>query len=163
MYDRHCLGLEKKEIKSRLEKGESFVLRLKVPEGKTIEVEDLIRGVINFDSRGIDDQVLLKSDGFPTYHLAAVVDDHLMEISHILRGVEWISSTPVHLVIYQALGWQMPILAHVPYFLVQTEVSSLNVMVLNQFLVYVMMVIYQRLLTTSCSILAFPIKTTPSF
>ena len=114
MYDRHCLGLEKKEIKSRLEKGESFVLRLKVPEGKTIEVEDLIRGVINFDSRGIDDQVLLKSDGFPTYHLAAVVDDHLMEISHVIRGEEWLSSAPKHVLLYQYLNWKPPLFLHTP-------------------------------------------------
>ena len=114
MYDRHCLGLEEKEVKSRLEKGESFVLRLKVPEGKTIEVKDLIRGVIKFNSRGIDDQVLLKSDGFPTYHLAAVVDDHLMEISHVVRGEEWLSSAPKHVLLYQYLGWKPPLFLHTP-------------------------------------------------
>jgi len=116
-YDRQCLHLTPAEVGAKLAAGQSSVIRLKVPWGQVVSFNDLIRGQINFQSEDVDDQVLLKSDGYPTYHLAVVVDDHLMEISHVLRGEEWISSTPKHILLYQAFGWQPPIYAHIPVFL----------------------------------------------
>jgi len=114
MYDRYCLDLKEVEVKEKLEKKEPFVVRMKTPHDRTIDVKDLIRGTIRFEGRGIDDQVLLKSDGFPTYHLAAVVDDHLMEISHVIRGEEWLSSAPKHVLLYQYFGWRPPLFLHTP-------------------------------------------------
>lgn len=116
-YDRHCLNLTPEEVKQKLDAGESYVVRLKVPSDKTVAFNDLIRGEIKVSSNEIDDQVLLKSDGFPTYHLAVVIDDHLMEISHVLRGEEWLSSTPKRILLYEAFGWEPPIYVHVPVFL----------------------------------------------
>jgi glutamyl-tRNA synthetase len=113
MYDQHCRHLDPKEAHARAQT-EAHVIRLKVPATTTITFTDLIRGDISFDSNLVDDQVLLKSDGFPTYHLAVVVDDHLMQISHIVRGEEWISSTPKHILLYQAFGWDIPPLIHLP-------------------------------------------------
>ena len=97
--------------------GESCVIRMKVPREGDCAVPDLLRGEIRFDLAGLDDQVLLKSDGFPTYHLAVVVDDHLMGISHVIRGEEWINSTPKHLLLYEWLGWEPPVHAHLPLLL----------------------------------------------
>ena len=97
--------------------GESCVVRMKVPREGARAVPDLLRGEIRFDLAGLDDQVLLKSDGFPTYHLAVVVDDHLMGISHVIRGEEWINSTPKHLLLYEWLGWEPPVHAHLPLLL----------------------------------------------
>lgn len=116
-YDRHCVLLSQAEIDQKLAAGEPFVVRLKVPENQQIVFTDLIRGEISFNSNDIDDQVLMKSDGYPTYHLAVVIDDHLMNITHIMRGEEWISSTPKHVLLYQAFGWEQPIFAHMPLFL----------------------------------------------
>lgn len=116
-YDRHCLSLSKQEIEEKLKTETPYVVRLKVPKDQTISFTDLLRGSIKFESNGLDDQVLLKSDGFPTYHLAVVVDDHLMKITHVIRGEEWISSTPKHVLLYQAFGWPQPIYAHMPVFL----------------------------------------------
>ncbi len=116
-YDRHCLHLSKGEVARKLSSGEEHVIRLKVPEDQDICFTDLIRGEICFNSSEVDDQVLLKSDGYPTYHLAVVVDDHLMKISHVMRGEEWISSTPKHVLLYEAFGWEQPIYAHIPLFL----------------------------------------------
>jgi glutamyl-tRNA synthetase len=111
-YDRHCLGRQDEVAKER-ESGTAAVLRLRMPEGVT-EWDDAIRGHVRFENAEIDDQVLLKSDGFPTYHLAVVVDDHVMEVTHVIRADEWIPSTPKHLAIFQALGWQPPRFVHVP-------------------------------------------------
>lgn len=116
-YDRYCLSLSPTEIKEKLDKKEPYVIRLRVPDNHVVTFTDLIRGDISFESNQVDDQVLLKSDGFPTYHLAVVVDDHLMKITHVLRGEEWISSTPKHILLYQAFGWDSPIYAHIPVFL----------------------------------------------
>src|SRR3989344_4889590 len=96
MYDKHCRNLSEEKIQEETAAKKPWVIRLKVPENEKIRVIDGIRGKIDFDSNTIDDQVLLKSDGFPTYHLAVVVDDHLMEITHAVRGEEWISSFPKH-------------------------------------------------------------------
>ncbi len=116
-YDRHCRSLTQQEVTQRLAAGEPYVIRLKVPDSTPVTFTDLIRGQIEVNSDVVDDQVLLKSDGFPTYHLAVVVDDHEMQITHILRGEEWISSTPKHVLLYQAFGWQAPVFAHIPVFL----------------------------------------------
>ncbi len=112
-YDRYCLRRQKETIKA-IKAGKKFVIRLQIPDGKKISFQDIIRGKISFPSKDIDDQVLLKSDGYPTYHLGVVVDDHLMAISHIIRGEEWISSTPKHILLYRALDWQTPIYCHTP-------------------------------------------------
>lgn len=111
-YDRHCLSRQADVAKER-ESGTPTVLRLLMPDGMT-SWNDVIRGEVEFDNSTIDDQVLLKSDGFPTYHLAVVVDDHAMEITHVIRSDEWIPSTPKHLALYAALGWNPPLFAHVP-------------------------------------------------
>ena len=116
-YDRRCLRLSADEVTARLAVGEPSVIRLKVPDGETFSFEDGIRGCISVDAKDVDDQIILKSDGFPTYHLAVVVDDHLMEITHVLRGEEWISSTPKQIILHQMLGWEMPVYAHVPLLL----------------------------------------------
>lgn len=115
-YDRRCLSLSPEEIQTRLAAGEAHVLRMKIPEG-TVSFEDGIRGRIEFNLSDVDDQVIMKSDGFASYHLAVVVDDHLMAISHVLRGEEWISSTPKQIVLHEMLGWKMPVYAHVPLIL----------------------------------------------
>ena len=112
-YDRACLNLKPEEIKAKLEAKLPYIVRLKIPAGQTI-FNDLIRGQIKVDNTSLDDSVLLKSDGFPTYHLANVVDDHLMEITHVIRGEEWLPSTPKHLLIYQGFGWSTPEFAHLP-------------------------------------------------
>lgn len=112
-YDRYCLGRQEDVIKE-IEQETPYVVRLKVPENKEIIVKDLVRGEISFQSDLLDDQVLLKSDGYPTYHLGVVVDDHLMQISHVIRAEEWISSTPKHVLLYQAFGWELPVFAHLP-------------------------------------------------
>jgi glutamyl-tRNA synthetase len=113
-YDRLCRALNADERSRRLREGASYVVRIAVPlEGKT-EVEDALRGTVRFENSNLDDAVLLKSNGYPTYHLANVVDDHLMAISHVIRAEEWIPSAPLHVLLYQALGWEPPIFAHVP-------------------------------------------------
>jgi len=110
-YDRHCLNLSPAEIKSKIAK-EPYVVRLKIPSGGKTSFNDIVRGKIEIENRLLDDPILIKSDGFPTYHFAVVVDDHLMRISHIFRGEEWIPSTPKHVLIYQAFGWEMPAIGH---------------------------------------------------
>lgn len=111
-YDGTWRDRDKAEVDARLAAGDPHVIRLKMPrEGETV-FEDLVRGAIRIQNEQVDDQVLLKSDGFPTYHLAVVVDDHLMGITHIIRGEEWLLSVPKHLQIYKALGWETPQMAH---------------------------------------------------
>lgn len=114
MYDRHCLKLTKEEIKQKLDNNESYVIRMKIPENEKIVCHDLIRGDITFDSNTIDDQVLLKSDGYPTYHLAVVIDDYLMKISHVIRGHGWLPSFPKQKLLIDMFGWPHPIYAHFP-------------------------------------------------
>jgi len=113
-YDRHCREIPREESDRRAAGGEPFVVRLAVPLAGETSFDDLIRGRITIENRQTDDQVLLKSDGFPTYHLANVVDDHAMEITHVIRAEEWISSTPKHVLLYDAFGWQAPVFAHMP-------------------------------------------------
>lgn len=106
--------LSSEEVTKRLESGEEYVVRLKVPRRETVRFEDEIRGFVSFQTQGLDDQVLIKSDGLPTYHLANVVDDHHMKITHVIRGEEWLSSAPKHILLYQYLGWEAPKMAHLP-------------------------------------------------
>jgi glutamyl-tRNA synthetase len=112
-YDKYCLNRQE-EVTKEIETGSSYVIRLNVPENFEVIFNDIIRGEIKINTNNIDDQVLMKSDGFPTYHLAVVIDDHLMEISHVIRAEEWISSTPKHILLYQAFGWKLPLFAHLP-------------------------------------------------
>lgn len=111
---KNSLTLPQDEVEKRLEAGDEYVVRLKVPRKENVRFEDEIRGHVSFDTEGLDDQVLLKSDGMPTYHLANVVDDHTMEITHVIRGEEWLSSTPKHILLYNAFGWEPPTMAHLP-------------------------------------------------
>ncbi len=113
-YDRHCRDLDAADGARRAAAGEPCVVRLKLPLEGTITWRDELRGDVSFDVAQIDDQVLLKSDGMPTYHLANVVDDHLMEITHVIRAEEWISSTPKHVMLYKAFGWTAPKFFHMP-------------------------------------------------
>jgi glutamyl-tRNA synthetase len=113
-YDGHCRSLSKEEVEKRLAAGEESVIRLKMPyEGETV-IKDVLRGEVRFENNKIDDQILLKADGFPTYHLANVVDDHLMGITHVIRAEEWIASTPKHIQLYKAFGWDAPEFIHMP-------------------------------------------------
>ncbi|MDP3998749.1 MAG: glutamate--tRNA ligase [bacterium] len=113
-YDGTCRGLKPKDIESKLKGGEPAVIRLKIPKEGETKLTDLVRGEVSFQNALIDDQIILKSDGFPTYHLGVVVDDYLMKISHVIRGEEWLSSTPKHLLLYKAFGWPIPEFAHLP-------------------------------------------------
>ena len=113
-YDGRYRDYDKDEAKKRIEAGESHVIRLKVPKGEDIVFEDVVRGTVSINTDQVDDQVLMKSDGFPTYHLAAVVDDHHMGITHVIRGEEWLTSTPKHILINRAFGWTPPKYAHLP-------------------------------------------------
>ncbi len=113
-YDGHCLKLDPAEVDALRAQGVPSVIRLKVPDFGVCVVEDLRRGPIEFEWRAVDMQVLVKSDGMPTYHLANVVDDHLMEITHVFRGEEWVSSAPKHLLLYEYFGWEAPQLMHLP-------------------------------------------------
>jgi glutamyl-tRNA synthetase len=121
MYDRHCRNLTADVVAEKQKEftaqGKTPVVRFAIPlEGQTV-IHDLIYGDVTYDHKVLDDQVLLKSDGFPTYHLAVVVDDHAMEISHVIRGEEWIPSTPKHILLYQAFGWEPTQFAHLPLIL----------------------------------------------
>ena len=117
MYDRRCRSIPKSESDRRIAAGEPRVWRMAVPDNETVVIHDLVRGDVSFESSTIDDQVLVKSDGFPTYHLANVVDDHLMDISHVIRGEEWLPSTPKHVLLYRFFGWTSPQFAHLPLLL----------------------------------------------
>ncbi|MDD5672977.1 MAG: glutamate--tRNA ligase [Chitinivibrionales bacterium] len=116
-YDRLCRDLTPAQIEENLAQNKPYIVRLKIPAGRTVSFNDLIRGKIDYQSDILDDLVLLKTDGFPTYHLANVVDDHAMRISHVLRGDEWIASTPRHVLLYEAFGWTPPLFAHMPVIL----------------------------------------------
>ncbi|MGM0576220.1 MAG: glutamate--tRNA ligase [Myxococcota bacterium] len=113
-YDRRYRGLDQAEVQKRLDAGEDHVIRMKMPLTGATSFQDGLRGWISFENEEIDDQILLKSDGFPTYHLANVVDDHLMGITHVIRAEEWIPSTPKHVRLYEAFGWEPPAFIHLP-------------------------------------------------
>ena len=113
----NSLSLSPEETQERIARGDNWVIRLKVPTDTTIIVEDMVRGTVSFQSNELDDKVMLKSDGMPTYHLANIVDDHLMEITHVIRGEEWLPSTAHHVLLYQSFGWEKPQFAHLPLIL----------------------------------------------
>ena len=116
---KNSLTLSKEEVEQKLASGEPYVIRLKVPLKKEIRLNDMIRGWVVVHSHTIDDKIILKGDGMPTYHLANIVDDHLMGITHVIRGEEWLPSAPLHVLLYQYLGWEdsMPKFAHLPLLL----------------------------------------------
>ncbi len=114
---KNALTLSEEETQKLIGSGEPFVIRIKIPAGETIVVNDLIRGRVEVKSELLDDKVLFKSDGMPTYHLANIVDDHLMEISHVIRGEEWLPSAPLHVYLYECFGWEAPLFAHLPLLL----------------------------------------------
>ncbi len=116
-YDKHCATLKPADVEARRRGGEAAVIRMNLPASGSIEHQDLIRGRVTFAFHQLDDSVLLKSDGFPTYHLAVVVDDHAMKISHVIRAEEWLPSVGKHIWLYHALGWAPPIYAHLPLIL----------------------------------------------
>ncbi len=125
MYDGRCKELDKAEVENLLDKKTPYVVRLKTPKEGFTEFKDLIYGKIKIANETIDDQVLIKADGYPTYHFANIVDDHLMEISHVIRGEEWLPSTPKHILLYKAFGWEMPQFAHLPL-LLNSDKSKLS-------------------------------------
>jgi glutamyl-tRNA synthetase len=112
-YDRHCRHLSADEVRQRLESGEKYVIRQVIPDGRT-SFHDEVYGDISVNNSDMDDQVIIKSDGMPTYNFANVIDDHLMRITHVLRADEFISSTPKHILLYQAFGWELPVFHHLP-------------------------------------------------
>nr|WP_106406530.1 glutamate--tRNA ligase [Paramaledivibacter caminithermalis] len=113
-YDGHCRSIPLDEAKKRVQNGEPHVIRLKLPKDREIIFHDLVRGTVTMNTKDSDDQVLIKSDGFPTYHFAVVVDDYLMGITHMVRGEEWLPSTPKQIILYEAFGWELPKFAHLP-------------------------------------------------
>jgi glutamyl-tRNA synthetase len=113
----NSVSLKESEWKERLDKGEPYVIRYKMPENEDIHFEDIVRGHIVVNTSTLDDKVLFKSDGMPTYHLAHIVDDHIMEISHVIRGEEWLPSLPLHILMYRSFGWEHPLFAHLPLLL----------------------------------------------
>jgi len=123
---RNSLALPKSESRQLLESGAAHVIRLKVPETEQITFKDIVRGQVAFSGSELDDKVLIKEDGMPTYHMANIVDDHLMEITHVIRGEEWLSSTAHHILLYQALGWPPPQFAHLPLILAPTGKGKLS-------------------------------------
>jgi len=125
-YDRFCRNIDPAEAARRVAAGESHTVRLKLPLDGEITVHDLIRGDITFQNAHLQDAVMMKSDGIPTYHLANIVDDHLMEISHVLRGDEWVNSLPLHIHLYNAFGWQPPHMAHLPLILNPTGKGKMS-------------------------------------
>lgn len=113
-YDRHCLGLSKEEVQAKLDAGVPFVIRQKMPDSGTTTFSDVVYGDITVENTELDDQILMKADGFPTYNFANVVDDHLMHITHVVRGSEYLSSTPKYNLLYKAFGWEPPVYVHLP-------------------------------------------------
>ena len=111
-YDGHCRNLPREEVEARVAAGEPYVIRLKLPEDHIVTFDDAVRGRIEINTNDLDDQVLIKTDGFPTYHFAVVVDDHLMGITHVIRGEEWLPSTPKHVYLYECFGWEQPQYVH---------------------------------------------------
>ena len=122
----NSLSLSKEEVEKRLATNERYVVRFKCFDDKNIVCSDLIRGLVSVESKLLDDKILYKSDGMPTYHFANVVDDHLMKISHVIRGEEWLPSLPLHVMLYEAFGWDKPEFAHLPLILNPTGKGKLS-------------------------------------
>ena len=122
----NSLVLSKEEVQTRIENGDKYVVRFKSPQDESLKMNDIIRGNITIDTNVLDDKILFKSDGMPTYHLANIVDDHLMEISHVIRGEEWLPSMALHVLLYRAFGWKSPEFAHLPLILKPTGKGKLS-------------------------------------
>jgi len=122
----NSLSLSAEEVQAKLDNGDAYVIRFKSPQDETLRLKDIIRGDIKIDTNVLDDKVLFKSDGMPTYHLANIVDDHLMEISHVIRGEEWLPSLALHMQLYTAFGWEAPEFAHLPLILKTTGKGKLS-------------------------------------
>lgn len=122
----NSLSLSARETQAKLDAGDDYVIRFKSPENRILELHDLIRGAVKIDTNTLDDKVLFKSDGMPTYHLANIVDDHLMQISHVIRGEEWLPSLALHYLLYEAFGWEAPKFAHLPLILKPTGKGKLS-------------------------------------
>ncbi|MCK0130377.1 glutamate--tRNA ligase [Flavobacteriaceae bacterium F08102] len=122
----NSLSLDADIVKKRIDNGDPYVIRFKSPESEQLELHDIIRGTMHIDTSVLDDKVLFKSDGMPTYHLANIVDDHLMEISHVIRGEEWLPSLALHVLLYKAFGWEVPQFAHLPLILKPTGKGKLS-------------------------------------
>jgi len=126
MSMKNSFSIDKEEVERKVNAGENFVIRFNIPENKLIVMEDIIRGTVTVNSSTLDDKVLFKSDGLPTYHLANIVDDHLMDISHVIRGEEWLPSLPLHYLLYESFGWEKPQFAHLPLILKPTGKGKLS-------------------------------------
>lgn len=113
----NSLNLSAEEVQKRIDSGEDYVVRFKMPVGETLVLNDMVRGEVKFETSLLDDKILFKKDGMPTYHLANIVDDHLMKTSHVIRGEEWLPSLPLHVLLYRAFGWDAPEFAHLPLIL----------------------------------------------
>ena len=122
----NSLSLNAEEVQKRIENGNKYVIRFKTPIDQTLEIQDMIRGDIKIDTNTLDDKILFKSDGMPTYHLANIVDDHLMEITHVIRGEEWLPSMALHILLYNAFKWDAPEFAHLPLILKPTGKGKLS-------------------------------------
>ncbi len=122
----NSLSLNAEEVQKQLDNGDKYVIRFKTPVNKTLEMQDMIRGDIKIDTNTLDDKILFKSDGMPTYHLANIVDDHLMEITHVIRGEEWLPSMALHVLLYKSFGWEAPEFAHLPLILKPTGKGKLS-------------------------------------
>jgi glutamyl-tRNA synthetase len=114
MQMRNSLTMSAEEVAAKIADGDPFVIRVKLPRNEDVRFEDKLRGWVVVNTAALDDKVLMKSDGMPTYHLANIVDDHLMQITHVIRGEEWLPSAPLHVLLYQYLGWEQPEFAHLP-------------------------------------------------
>ena len=123
---KNSISLSEEEVKKKLNSGDDYVVRFKSPQDETLRLKDIIRGDITIDTNILDDKVLFKSDGMPTYHLANIVDDHLMEISHVIRGEEWLPSLALHQLLYNAFGWKAPEFAHLPLIMKPTGKGKLS-------------------------------------
>ncbi len=117
MQMKNSLTLSAEEVAAKIADGESYVIRVKLPRNEDVRFEDKVRGWVVVNTAALDDKVLMKSDGMPTYHLANIVDDHLMQITHVIRGEEWLPSAPLHVLLYEYLGWEQPVFAHLPLLL----------------------------------------------
>jgi glutamyl-tRNA synthetase len=148
-YDGKCRQLSEAIIAKKLKENAPFVIRLKVPKRGQCVIEDRLRGKVTYDYKQIDDQVLLKSDAFPTYHLANVVDDHLMKITHVIRGEEWLPSTPKHILLYELFGWDKPEFIHMPLLLNPdgSKLSKRKTLLLS--FIIAMQGTYQKLFSTT--------------
>ena len=145
-YDGYCKNLTKEQIEEKINNGEKYVIRQKMPKEGTSSYHDVVFGDIFVENKILEDQILLKSDGYPTYNFANVIDDHLMEITHVARGNEYLMSTPKYNFLYDAFGWEKPTYIHLPMVLGEDGQSLIREMVMHRSWIYIMLGIYRKLL-----------------